>query len=187
MINLAILASGSGSNAQALMQFCQSEKNKAQVALVITNKPHAYVRERAGKFNIPCFYEEEEMKILQLLKEYKVEWVFLAGYMRLLSAQFLQNFYDEKIKRNKVVNIHPSLLPKFPGMNVYPRVYASTEVESGATVHFVDSGVDTGPILLQKKYQRIEGESLEEFKQRGLQNEHLLYIEALQKILTEYV
>lgn len=184
---LAILASGSGSNAESIMKWAQSS-GLAEVTCVISDKREARVHERAASLGVPSHFvkkkkmetrEEYDQKIIMRLLDYNPDWVVLAGYMKLLSPKFLCVFKD------KVVNIHPSLLPLFPGRDGYGEAYRAKVHESGCTVHFVDEGMDTGKIIAQRTFPLIPGESFEEFKARGLAIENQFYPEVLEKLLKE--
>lgn len=190
-LRLAIMASGRGSNAKALMQWC-ALRSDVQVECVISDKKDALVLEMAKNFDVPAYAfpvtkaekSAQEQLILKTLKKHKTQWILLAGYMRLLSPEFLRHFYDDELKQNRVLNIHPSLLPLFPGLDAYEQSFKSEEKQGGVTVHFVDSGMDTGKIMIQQSLPKQAGESLADFKQRGLSLEHQLYPQALEKILT---
>lgn len=183
-IKLAILASGSGSNAEAIMKWAATS-NVAEVVCVGSNKKDALVLSRALKFNISNFTvlkrknetrEKYDERMLRELNYYKPDWIILAGFMRLLSNKFLLEY------NFKVINIHPSLLPDFPGMDGYGDAFRAKVSESGCTIHYVDEGLDSGAIIAQKKIPLIEGESLEDFKKRGLQEENKFYPEILEAL-----
>lgn len=182
---IAILASGNGSNAEAIMAWA-IESMKAEVVCVLSDKKKAFVIERAKIKNVPTIiipYEKNEgrasheKKMIESLHHFQPDWIVLAGFMRLLSPLFLGAF------ENRVINIHPSLLPLFPGKDAYGDAFRAKVKESGCTVHYVDEGIDTGPIIAQTKFQLIEGESLEDFKRRGLEIENQFYPQVLEKIL----
>ena len=186
------MASGSGSNAENIIRFAQQNPDKIKIPLIICDQPEAGVIERAKKLNVPCIVipgtkatrAEQEQKILDTLAAHKVEWVFLAGYMRLISEKFLSTFADADLGVNRIVNIHPSLLPEFPGVDSYRRAYDANVPASGVTLHFVDNGVDTGPIIEQRKFKRLKDESFESFRDRGLALEYSLYTSFLQRLTT---
>lgn len=195
-INIAIFASGSGSNAEVLIKKAQSLG--INVKYVITDNRNAKVIERCKRLNTPyrvvsfmripgnTFSEDKsihEQRIINILDQAGVEWIFLAGYMRILSDRFLEHFYNSKTNQNNVINIHPSLLPNFPGKSGYLDAFNAKVAESGITVHFVDSGIDTGKIIAQEKFKRIEDESFEEFSSRGLELEHKIYPQILERVL----
>lgn len=184
-IKLAILASGSGSNAEAIIKWA-SASDVAEVVCVGSNKKSAFVLQRALNLKTPHFFilpkknetrEDYDFRLIKELEKYKPDWIILAGYMRLLSPHFLKTF------NHAVINIHPSLLPAFPGMDGYGDAYKAGVKESGCTVHYVDEGLDTGPIIEQKKIPLIPGESLEDFKTRGLLIENQFYPEVLEKLI----
>lgn len=196
---IAIFASGSGSNAQALIE--KAQKMSHSIACIITDKKDAGVIQRAKKLNTPVHivsfirvegnsYQQDksmhEEIIYNVLKKYQVNWIFLAGYMRILSKNFLNKFYNPKTKQNNVINIHPSLLPHFPGKQGYLDAYSANVQESGITVHFVDSGIDTGLIIAQEKFQRKPEDDLKSFSARGQQLEHQLYPKVLEKIFNNH-
>ncbi len=204
MKKIAIMASGSGSNAEALLDNYFNEKNlhhKMQIKAIITDKKEAFVLERAKKFPVSCYavpYDScpegrdfskkaHERKILSILNDLEVNWIFLAGYMRLLSQEFLNHFYesDGESSYYRVLNIHPSLLPSFPGISAYKDAFDYGVKISGSTVHFVDEGVDTGPILLQTSFKRESNDTLEAFSKRGLSLEHKLYVNSMHIIAND--
>jgi phosphoribosylglycinamide formyltransferase-1 len=182
----AIFASGNGSNAEALMNYAK-QSDECQVVLVLTDQKEAGVIEKAKTFSVTtevCSFEKgisfqdakqlQEEKVITLLDEYKVDYILLAGYMRILSSQFVDRYFG------KLINIHPSMLPKFPGPDGYGDAFRAGVEESGITIHFVDSGVDTGPIIIQQKFPRLEKDSLDSFKKRGLEIEHQFYPKVMQ-------
>ncbi|MGE6631622.1 phosphoribosylglycinamide formyltransferase [Bacillus sp. NPDC077027] len=186
MKKFAIFASGSGTNFQAIVDSLKQEKWQAQVALVICDKPGAKVLERAEKEGIPSFAFEPksfehkaafEKMIIEQLKLHEVEWIFLAGYMRLIGPTLLEAY------RGKIVNIHPSLLPAFPGLDAIGQAYKAGVKVAGITVHFVDEGMDTGPIIDQAAIHIEQGEDLEAIEQRMHELEHTLYPKVIKSLL----
>lgn len=187
---IAILASGSGSNAEVLVRKAQSLE--LGFAGIFCDQKNAVVFERAKKLGVPCHLIEAlpqekrvdyDKRLLALLTQHKVDWVFLAGFMRLLSPHFLRAFYDQHLKKSRVVNIHPSLLPAFPGKSGYEDAFTHGVKVSGVTVHFVDEGLDSGPIIAQKSFPRLPGDDLQSFKRRGLNLEHDLYPQVMAELL----
>lgn len=184
------MASGNGSNAENIIRFAQANPDKIRIPCIICDQPGAGVIERAKKMNVPCIVipgtkatrKEQEKKILATLAEHKVEWVFLAGYMRLIGADFLAQFEDASLGVNRVVNIHPSLLPEFPGIDSYRRAFEAGVPVSGVTLHFVDNGVDTGPIIEQRKFERLKDDTLESFQARGMALEYGAYTDFLRRL-----
>lgn len=188
--NFAIFASGNGSNAEVLAK--RALEMNYPLKVVISDQPNAFVIERMKKLHLDCVVVEKDKKqskqdhefsILEILKKYDVNWIFLAGYMKILSNQFLENFYESSLGVNKIINIHPSLLPSFKGKDGYGDAFHYGVRVSGVTVHFVDNGVDTGQIIAQEYFYREEGDQLEDFKARGLKIEHYLYPSVLDKIM----
>lgn len=184
--NIAIFASGNGSNAQAIINACKQGIINANVAVIITDKSTAVVIERAKKENIEyrvfipkTFVDkaEYETTIQQTLNMFNIEFIVLAGYMRLIGTVLLQAF------PKKIVNIHPSLLPKYKGLNAVQQALDNNDKELGVTIHYVDEGMDTGEIIAQQKIIIEDlNESLDEIMQKVHNIEHKLYVETLAKL-----
>lgn len=187
-LKCAILASGRGSNASNLMQFSLTRACHIKICCVISDSPNAKVLSHAAKFSIPGhlipFKDKptHEQQILSCLESYNIEWVFMAGYMRILSGKFLKHFWNPEKKIYQVVNIHPSLLPAFPGKDAYRKTWEAKE-RAGATVHFVTEKVDRGRFLCQDSFEYQDIENFQDFVSRGLELEHRLYIQAVEKII----
>lgn len=155
MVNIAIFASGNGSNFENLVKEIQNGHiDNAVCKVLIIDKEQAYAKERAQKLGIPCVYvnpkayggkEGYETEIMKVLKEYDVELIVLAGYMRFIGKVLLENY------PNKIINIHPAYLPNFPGAHGIQDAYNAKAEFTGVTVHYVDEGVDTGQIIHQEK------------------------------------
>ncbi|MAX66218.1 MAG: phosphoribosylglycinamide formyltransferase [Halobacteriovoraceae bacterium] len=185
----AILASGRGSNARKILEIKDSLVN-IDISLLISNRQAAACLNLEKEYDIQTLLissknlsqQEHERLLIKKLREHNISWIFLAGYMKILSSHFLSNFYDKTWKQNKVINIHPSLLPKFKGLNAYQQAFASNDDHSGITIHFVDSDVDSGQIITQKKFEKDKKDSLDDFIQRGLKIEHKLYPQVLKKL-----
>ena len=185
-LKIGVLASGRGSNLQAIIDNVRQGKLKnAQIGCVISDNPAAVALERAKEANIPAYYiypgeyktklsSEQELEYVKCLKEHKVELVCLAGFMRILHSYFLQTF------KGKVINIHPALLPSFPGLHAQKQAFDYGVKVSGATVHFVDEGVDTGPIIIQKAVKVKENDTPDILAKRILKVEHEIYSKAIQ-------
>lgn len=184
---IAIFASGNGSNAQAIIDACKQGIIKATVAVIITDNTNAFVIKRAEKENIPfkifkpkTFVDKAafETEILKTLLAYNIKFIALAGYMRLVGTVLLQAF------PKKMVNIHPSLLPKYKGLNAVQQALDNKDTELGVTIHYVDEGMDTGEIIAQEKIT-IENldEPLESIMAKVHNIEHELYVATLAKIL----
>lgn len=185
--NLAIFASGNGSNAQAIIDACKQGIVNASVAVIITDKAHAFVVQRAIKENIPYYVfkpktystkEDYEADILKKLQQHQVDFIALAGYMRLIGSVLLSVF------PKKIVNIHPSLLPKYPGLNAIQQTIDNNDYELGVTIHYVDAGMDTGEIIRQEKVL-IENLLLPLNEIAAIVHalEHKMYISVLQDLL----
>lgn len=186
MKKIAIFASGNGSNFQAIVDAVKSGDLKAEISLLICDKPEAYCVKRAEKENIPCFtfYPKEfqnkeayEQVILKKLEEYEIDFIALAGYMRLVGPTLLNQF------EGKIVNIHPSLLPAFPGKDAVGQALAAGVTKTGVTVHFVDEGMDTGQVIEQRSVDIDEGETHESLQQKIQRVEHQLFPDVLNKLL----
>jgi phosphoribosylglycinamide formyltransferase 1 len=187
-LKIALLASGRGTNAQAIMSAIRQGTLDAKVECLISNVEGAPVLTLAQQAGIQSYLiphrhlsrELHEERLIMCLKQYNIDYLVLAGYMRLMTPHFLQAFKAEDHYR--IVNIHPSLLPAFPGPHSYEDAYDYGVKLSGATVHFVDEEIDHGPIILQETFARLDNDTLETFKARGLALEHQLYPKALQLI-----
>ncbi len=193
MINIAVFASGKGSNAKALFSKARDLEN-LKISLLVTDQKDAGVIQWATENGLQVAIiekrnhskKEHEDLILKMLTEHQIDWILLAGYMRLLSSQFIDKFHDQKLERSRIINIHPSLLPEFKGLEAYERAYESSQDYSGISVHFVDAGMDTGPIITQERFDKSPADTLDEFKSRGLALEHKLYPQVLEK-LNQYI
>lgn len=182
MVNLGVLASGSGSNLQAIIDNIEAGRLDAQIKIVISNIPDVYALERARKHGIPSMFiphkgfkrEEYDQKMVEALKANKVELVILAGFMRIITHVLLRAF------PMKVVNIHPALLPAFPGTHVWQMEVDSGVKFAGCTVHFVDEGTDTGPIIIQAVVPVYDDDSAETLNARILKQEHKIFSQAIQ-------
>jgi phosphoribosylglycinamide formyltransferase-1 len=185
-INIAIFASGNGSNAQAIIDAVQQNIINANVAIIITDNPNAFVIQRAKIANIPCkifrpkeFIDKQdyETAILKLLNELGVEFIVLAGYMRLIGTVLLTTY------PKKIVNIHPSLLPKYKGLNAIRQAIENNDNEFGVTIHYVDEGVDTGEIIEQEKITIVDLTlTAQEIEAMVHSIEHKLYVYTLGKL-----
>jgi phosphoribosylglycinamide formyltransferase 1 len=183
---LAVLLSGRGSNLEALAEACARGEVPAEIVLVLSNKPDAGGLERARARGIPARAipgkgkprEEHEKLLIGAIREAGAEWVCLAGYMRLLTPVFVDAFPQ------RIVNIHPALLPSFPGVDAQHQAWEYGVRFSGCTVHLVDSGCDTGPIVLQRAVPVFDGDSADALAARILEQEHVAYPTALRLLLT---
>ncbi|MFZ4862849.1 phosphoribosylglycinamide formyltransferase [Sphingobacterium sp. Mn56C] len=186
---IAIFASGSGSNAQKIMEHFKYADD-AEVALVLSNNPDAYVLQRADNFEIPShvfdrhdFYQTDE--VVNLLKRLEIDLVVLAGFLWLVPENLLQAF------PNKIINIHPSLLPKHGGKGMYgdrvhKAVLAAGDEEHGITIHFVNEHFDEGEVIYQGRFKVEPTDTLEILKFNGQQLEHLHYPKVIENLLKKY-
>jgi phosphoribosylglycinamide formyltransferase-1 len=184
---LGILGSGSGSNMQAILDAIAAGTLDARIALVLSDNPDAYILERAAKNGIPSgvidcrgfktkFPEEAQAETATRLKDAGVELVCLAGFMRLVKRPLLDAFPD------RLLNIHPSLLPAFPGIAAWKQAVDAGVSETGCTVHYVDDGMDTGPVILQEKIPVQPDDTDKTLHARIQLVEHRLYPEAIRRV-----
>lgn len=186
MKKIAVFASGSGSNFQAIIDAVKESKLHAEISLLVCDKREAFCIERAGQAGIPQFvftaknYADKadyERAILRELEGLGVDFIVLAGYMRLIGTTLLRSY------EGRIVNIHPSLLPAFPGKDAIGQALAAKVKVSGVTVHFVDEGMDTGPIIAQKAIEINASETKESLQAKIHAIEHELYPTVLQNLL----
>ena len=179
---MGVLISGSGTNLQAILDAAEKKSYPAKVAVVISNKADAFGLERAKKKKIPTqviphenFPSREafEKKMSEILDKFNVELVILAGFMRVLSPYFIKKY------SGRILNIHPALLPAFPGTDAIRKAWEQGVHVTGVTVHFVDEGTDTGPIILQKEVSIHPQESLDVLSKKIHKVEHLLFPQAI--------
>lgn len=179
---IGVLASGNGTNLQAIIDAIEAKSLSAVIKIVISDKPGAYALKRAEAHGIPfetadknlfASREKFDAEIVRILKKYGVELVVLAGFMRLLTPSFIAAF------RENIINIHPSLLPSFPGLDVQKKALEHGAKFAGCTVHFVDEGLDSGPIIIQAVLAVLEGDTTQTLSKRILAQEHRIYPEAI--------
>ena len=187
-MRVAILASGNGSNFEALAHQFQAGLLPGELAFVFSDHHNAYVLERARRLNIKAYsFEVKEFEnkaayekaLLQLLQEQEIDLVVLAGYMRIIGKTLLSHH------SNRILNIHPSLLPSFPGLHGIKDAYEYGVKVTGVTVHLVDDGVDTGPIIAQEPVMILPEDSLESLEEKIHQTEHRLYPKVLRDVLLQ--
>lgn len=187
-LRIGALASGGGTNLQSIIDNCLSGQLDAEIALVISNNPDAGALKRAEAAGVPCVCinhrdftsrEEFDRTVVAALKEAGVGLVVLAGFMRLISEAFLEAF------PGRIMNIHPALLPAFPGLHVQRKAIEYGARFSGCTVHFVDGGVDTGPIILQAVVPVLPDDTEQTLAARILVQEHKIYSRAIQLFAEE--
>lgn len=178
MKKIAVLISGQGNNLQAIIYACEKGFISAKIACVVSNKADAFGLERAKSAAIPTgvflrqnFINNQEMdrQIGDYLASFDVDLIVLAGYMKILTSDFVQRF------NGKIINIHPSLLPKYPGLNTYQRAIEAGDTEHGTTVHFVNEEVDGGAIILQAKVPIFPDDNVEDIELRTREQECRVY------------
>lgn len=191
--SLVVFASGQGTNFKALCKAIENKQLPAHINALVTNVKGAGAVQVAKTFNVKTFEvphanhtrASHESEILKALAPLKIDWIILAGYMRLFTPEFIQKFWDPKIKVSRIINIHPSLLPAFPGVNAYAQALQHGVKVTGVTIHFVSNGLDDGPIIAQEALLIKDDDTEESLKARGLKLEHKLYVETLRKLFTE--
>jgi len=182
IVNLGVLVSGSGSNLQSIIDHIEKGSLPAKIVILVSNNPSAFALERAKKHGIPAAVigqagfanrEDYDRKVVETLKAHGVELVVLAGFMRVLSPFFLRSF------PMRVMNIHPALLPSFPGTHGQKQAFDYGVKFSGCSVHFADEGVDTGPIIIQAVVPVYDADTEETLSGRILREEHRIYPQAI--------
>ena len=182
-LRLAVLASGRGSNLQAILERSKAGKVQADVVVVLSDKENAGALERARQENIPAYWVNPadfsgkiqfEEGILATIKEFNVDYIILAGFMRVFSPAFIRG------AQVPILNIHPSLLPAFQGLHAQRQAVEYGVRYSGCTVHFLDEGVDTGPIIMQAVVPVYDGDTEESLAERILKEEHRIYPAVIQ-------
>ena len=183
-INTAVFISGTGSNLKSLIKFSNLKKSPISIKMIISNNPKSKglafakiykIRKKIFNFSKQAKTEKE---ILELLKKRKINLICLAGFMRILSKNFIQNF------KGQILNIHPSLLPKYKGLNTHDRAIKNKDRYSGCTVHFVTAKLDSGKIIIQKKVKINKKDTPRTLANKVLAEEHKLYPEAILKIIS---
>ncbi|MCX7769551.1 MAG: phosphoribosylglycinamide formyltransferase [Proteobacteria bacterium] len=181
-LRLGVLVSGSGSNLQAIIDASEKGFIKSKICVVISNVPNVYALERAKKHNIPAIVinhkdfpsrEAFDQAIVDKLKEYNIDLVVMAGFLRVITNVLLDAF------PMKILNIHPALLPSFPGLHVQKKALEYGCKFAGCTVHFADNGVDTGPIIIQGIVPILDNDTEETLSKRILSVEHKIYPQAI--------
>lgn len=188
MTRIAVFASGNGSNLQALIDAIGQGKLRAEIKLVVSDRPDCHALQRARSAGIavlafePADFRDKahyEGVIAEELAKSRVEYLVLAGYMRLIGSTLLQLY------PRRIINIHPSLLPHFPGKDAIGRALAAGVAETGVTVHYVDEGIDTGPVIAQERIAVVPGEGRADLEQKIHAVEHRLYPQVLRQIFQE--
>lgn len=178
MKKIAVLISGQGNNLQAIIDACQTQQIPAEIVCVISNKANAFglIRAQSAGIFSRVFLRNNfesnlamDQSIADELDKFDVDLIVLAGYMKILTPEFIQRF------EGKIINIHPSLLPKYPGLNTYQRALDSGDREHGTTVHFVNEEVDNGAIILQAKVPIFDNDTVEVIEARTREQEYRIY------------
>ena len=182
-VKAAVFASGTGSNFQAIME---TENLGCDIALLVCDQPEAKVIEKAEALHVPTLVfqakqyeskEDFETMIRNKLQESDIQWIFLAGYMRLIGPTLLRAF------EGRIINIHPSLLPQFPGLDAIGQAFRAKVKLTGVTIHYVDEGMDTGPIIAQEEVPISKTDTYEQLQQKIQQVEHRLYPKVIQSLV----
>ena len=192
MIRLGILGSTRGTDLQAILDAIHEKQVNATVGVVISNRENAFILERARNHNVPTFFishrrkkrEEFDAKMTTVLKNHNVDLILLIGFMRILSDTFCKEWLDQ------ILNVHPSLLPKYAGgmdMNIHEEVLRNNDKETGCTIHFVTDEVDGGPILIQKKCDVEPNDTIQSLKAKVQDLEGSAFLEAIKLFETKHV
>lgn len=182
--NTAVFISGRGSNLKSLIKYSKSKYSLIKIKLVVSNTINAKGLNYAKKSKIKYYINNykniavSEKQIFKQLSRFKIDLICLAGFMKILSEKFIKKF------KKPILNIHPSLLPKYKGLNTHERVLKNNEKYSGSTVHFVTPKLDSGKIILQKKIKVLKSDNVKILEKKILKIEHKLYPEAIYKILS---
>lgn len=185
---IAVFASGNGSNLQAIIDAIAQKRLNAHIAVVVSDTADAYALTRAATHQIPTLFipaqagEKKEAyaaRVVAALKPYAVTLICLAGFMRLLGKALLDAY------PNRIINIHPSLLPAYPGLHVIERAFADRVPETGCTIHYVDAGMDTGPTIAQTRVAIRKDDTIDTLTERIHIAEHALYPATIQKVLDQ--
>ncbi len=182
-ISTAVFISGRGSNLKNLLKFSKKKNSPIKIELVFSNNKNAVGLNYAklNKINTLFLSSKKfnvlEKKLLKVLQKKNIKFICLAGFMKVLTTNFITNF------KGKIINIHPSLLPKYKGLNTHQRVLENNEIYTGCTVHFVSAKLDSGKIILQKKIRILKNDNIRRLSNRVLLEEHKLYPKAIMKIL----
>ena len=180
---VAVFISGRGTNLKSLFYFSKKKKSKVRICIVISDKKYAKGLNFAKKHNIKFLTYpfknsfKDELKVLQILKKENINIICLAGFMKILSKEFIKRF------KGKIINIHPSLLPKYKGLDTHNRAINNNDKYSGCTVHYVTPKLDSGKIILQKKVKILKNDNAKSLQKRILKQEHKIYPKALKMII----
>ena len=184
-INTSVFISGKGTNLKNLIKFSKKNNSPIKISIVISNNKGAYgiryAKKNKIKIKIIDFSKKREINdLLKILKFNNIRLICLAGFLKILSKDFIKSF------KGKIINIHPSLLPKYKGLNTHQRVLENNEKMTGCSVHFVNEKLDSGEIILQKKIKIFKKDNVKSLKNRVLKEEYKLYPKSIIKILSNY-
>lgn len=181
-LRFVILASGTGSNARALIDHAQKSGGRLLPVALISDRAGIPALAMARERGVPTFVidHRNEQVLLATLDSLQPSWACLAGYKRIVGKNFLEFFYARNLGFSRVLNVHPSLLPEYPGLHGYERAWKDGKRETGVTVHLVDSGLDTGPVVLQENFEIRPGDTLAQVEERGHEVEHRIFTRALE-------
>ncbi|TFB14686.1 phosphoribosylglycinamide formyltransferase [Filobacillus milosensis] len=186
MKRVAVFASGSGSNFESIVNATKGKEKGYEVVLLFSDQPTAYALERADQLGVSSYFISPknypdkmayEADILGLLMRYRVDFIVLAGYMRLIGPMLLKRFDGD------IINIHPSLLPEFPGLDAIGQALEAGAKITGVTIHYVDEGMDTGPIIAQEKVEIKPSDTYDSLQKKIQKIEHRLYPQTLDQLL----
>lgn len=186
-VNLIVIISGNGSNLQSIIDAIEAGKLDARISVVISNNADAYGLKRANNHGIESIVIDHrrfqsrdafDLELLHRVNQYRPDFIVLAGFMRILGSDFIQAY------RHKILNIHPSILPHYKGLNTHQRALDNNEREHGVSIHLVTAELDDGPILLQARYPVDNGDSVEDLQIKGHALEHRMYPAILQWLST---
>ncbi|MBI1820618.1 MAG: phosphoribosylglycinamide formyltransferase [Nitrospirae bacterium] len=184
-LKIGVLVSGNGTNLQAIIDAIENKELNAKISVVLSNKKTAFALERARKYGLTAVYvdpapfenrERYEQEIVRHLRDSGAQWIVLAGYMKMITSELLSAY------RNHILNIHPSLLPAFTGLHAQAQALSYGVKITGCTVHLVDEGLDSGPVIVQAAVPVLESDTVDTLKSRILEKEHEIYPQALKWI-----
>lgn len=187
-MRVAIFASGNGTNFEVLTNHFQAGDIPGKLALLFCNHPDAPVMKRAKRLGVPaesftvksCGGKEEyEKRLLGVLQQYQIDFIILAGYLRVVGPTILDHY------EHRIVNLHPAWLPEYPGLHSIERAFNDHRKQTGVTVHYIDSGLDSGPIIAQRHVPILPDDTVDRLEARVHETEHQLYSEAVKQVLTE--
>lgn len=178
--NFVIFASGVGTNAEVVLSHAKKNPDLLQPLGLLADRESIGALDLARAYPLPAVVAKTEKELLNQLQDWKPKWAFLLGYKKILTPTILDFFYDTDLNLHRILNVHPSLLPAYPGLGGYKKAFSDGVRVTGVTIHFVDSGLDTGIPLLQESFKRDENDTFESFVERAKEIEHRLVSQALE-------